>query len=337
MATAPVNPDLAAVAVRRARRVTAVDRLAHGGFIAISLLGLGLIVAIAVFVVVEARPSFAANGLRWFTDGPVPLDVQLSSAFTDGNTTLRAWPALYGTILTTGGALLVAFPFALLASIFVAEIAPRSVARVLEPIVSLLAATPSVIFGLFAILVLAPQIDERLIDPAKADALAPVVTLTGASFLLGLIVLAVMIAPIMIAIFVDALRAVPVAWSEGAIALGCDRWRAARRVSLIAIRPALVAGTGLAIGRAVGEAIALSMASGSLGFTPNLLDGLYFFVEPVRPLAAAIVDYSEGFEQPALRADLFAFGAVLLFTTAALTLAARLISHPLERRLQGRD
>ena len=336
MASAPVTPDLAAAA-GRARRVTAVDRLAHGGFVAISLLGLGLIVAIAAFVLVEARPSFAANGLSWFSDGPVPLDVQLSSAFTDGNQTLRAWPAIYGTILTTGGALLVAFPFALLASIFVAEIAPRSVARVLEPIVSLLAATPSVIFGLFAILVLAPQINDRLIDPAKADALAPVVTLTGASFLLGMIVLAVMIAPIMVAIFVDALRAVPVAWSEGAIALGCDRWRAARRVSLVAIRPALVAGTGLAIGRAVGEAIALSMASGSLGFTPNVLDGLYFFVEPVRPLAAAIVDYSEGFEQPTLRADLFAFGAVLLFTTAALTLAARLISHPLERRLQGRD
>ena len=57
----------------------------------------------------------------------------------------------------------------------------------------------------------------------------------------------------------------------------------------------------------------------------------------LRPLAAAIVDYSEGFEQAALRADLFAFGAVLLITAAALTLGARLISHPLERRLQGRD
>jgi ABC-type phosphate transport system permease subunit len=155
--------------------------------------------------------------------------------------------------------------------------------------------------------------------------------------LLGILVLTVMIAPIMIAIFIDALRAVPVAWTEGAIALGCDRWRSARRVSLVAIRPALVAGTGLAIGRAVGEAIALSMASGSLGFTPNVLDGLWFFVEPVRPLAAAIVDYSEGFDQAALRADLFAFGAVLLVSTAALTLGARLISYPLERRLQGRD
>jgi ABC-type phosphate transport system permease subunit len=335
MSTAPITPNVAAAA--RARRVSLFDRLAHAGFVVISLVGLGLVLAITAFVVMEAQPSFAANGLRWFTDGPVPLDVQLSSAFTDGSTTLRAWPALYGTILTTGGALLVAFPFALLAAIFVVELAPRAVASVLEPIVTLLAATPSVVFGLFAILVLAPQIDQHVIAPEKADALAPVVTLTGASFLLGLIVLAVMIAPIMIAIFIDALRAVPISWSEGAIALGCDRWRAARRISLVAIRPALVAGTGLAIGRAMGEAIALSMASGSLGFTPNILDGLYFFVEPVRPLAAAIVDYSEGFEQPALRADLFAFGAVLLLGTATLTLAARLISHPLERRLQGRD
>ena len=105
---------------------------------------------------------------------------------------------------------------------------------------------------------------------------------------------------------------------------------------MAAIRPALVAGTGLAIGRAVGEAIALSMATGGLGFTPNLLDGFSFFLEPVRPLASAIVDYSEGFDQAALRADLFAFGAVLLVATASMTLAARLISLPLERRLQGR-
>ncbi len=338
MSAAPTTADVPAdVATRRARRVTAIDRIAHGGFVVISMAGLAVVVLITAFVISEAWPSFTANGLAWFSDGPVPLDVQLSSAFTDGSTYLRAWPALYGTLLTTGGALLLAFPFSVLAAIFVAELAPRWMTRILEPVVALLAGTPSVIFGLFAILELAPLIDEHLITQDGADALAPVVTITGASVLLGILVLTVMIAPIMIAIFVDALRSVPVAWTEGAIALGCDRWRSARRVSLVAIRPALVAGTGLAIGRAVGEAIALSMATGSLGFTPNPLDGLWFFVEPVRPLAAAIVDYSEGFDQAALRADLFAFGAVLLVSTATLTLAARLISYPLERRLQGRS
>src|SRR5262249_50352111 len=204
-------------------------------FVAISLVGLVLVLLITAFVIAEARPSFAHNGFGWFSDGSTPLDVQLSSAFTDANRNLHAWPALYGTLLTTGGALLIAFPFSVLAAIFVTELAPPWMARIIEPTVGLLAGTPSVVFGLFAILVLAPWINDHLTSQHVADQLAPVVTITGASVLLGIIVLTVMIAPIMIAIFIDALRAVPVSWSEGAIALGCDRWRAARRVSLIAI------------------------------------------------------------------------------------------------------
>jgi phosphate ABC transporter permease protein PstC len=312
------------------------DRVAQIAFAVLAAVSLVVVVALTAFVLHEAWPSFSANGLAWFTDSKIPLDTQLSSAFSKGTTYLRAWPAIMGTLMTTLGALAIAFPFAILASIFIAELAPRWLTRLLEPVVALLAATPSVIFGLFAILVLAPWINNHLIDPKVADDYAPIVTLTGANVLLGVLVLAVMIAPVMIAIFVDALRSVPVAWSEGAIAMGCDRWRAARRVSLVAIRPALVAGTALAIGRAVGEAIALSMATGSIAFTPNVLDGLYFFLEPVRTLASSIVDYSEGFDQPVLKADLFAFGAILLITTATLTLAARLIAGLVQRRSMGR-
>jgi len=107
-------------------------------------------------------------------------------------------------------------------------------------------------------------------------------------------------------------------------------------VSLAAIRPALVAGTSLALGRAVGEAIALSMATGGNGFTPNPLDGVWFFLEPVRALAPTIVDFSEGLSSPPLAADLFAFGAVLLISTAALTLGARVAAGAVEKKLQGR-
>jgi len=133
----------------------------------------------------------------------------------------------------------------------------------------------------------------------------------------------------------DALRAVPVKWKEGAIALGCDEWRMTRRVSIRAIRPALVAGTTLAMGRAVGEAIALSMATGSIAFIPNPLDGYFFFLEPVRTLASSIVDYSEGFESPELKANLFAFGVILLITTAALTIGAKIASRAAEKKLGG--
>jgi phosphate ABC transporter permease protein PstC len=335
MAAIDSTPDVAPPSTPvhlSAGRSEVAARIVFGGLAAVSLI---VVVAITIFVLHEGWPSFKANGLAWFTDSKLSLDTQLSSAFAKGTTYLRAWPAILGTLLTTIGALLVAFPFAVLASIFIAELSPRWLTRVIEPVVALLAATPSVIYGLFAILVVAPWINSHLIDPNVASDYSPIVTLTGANVLLGIFVLAVMIAPVMIAIFVDALRAVPVAWSEGAIALGCDRWRAARRVSLVAIRPALVAGTCLAIGRAIGEAIALSMATGSIAFTPNVLDGLYFFLEPVRTLASSIVDYSEGFDQPVLRADLFAFGAVLLVTTAIMTLAGRGIAAMVARRSMG--
>ena len=117
--------------------------------------------------------------------------------------------------------------------------------------------------------------------------------------------------------------------------MGCDGWRMTRRVSLRAIRPALVAGTTLAMGRAVGEAIALSMATGSIAFLPNILDGYWFFLEPARTLASTVVDYSEGFDAPALKANLFAFGVILFITTAALTIGAKVASRSAERRLGG--
>jgi phosphate ABC transporter permease protein PstC len=309
---------------------------------AISAFMLVVIGATAIFVFVQGWPSFSANGLSWFGTSDEPLDVQLGWAFLgdperpgEQYTVLNAWAAILGTILTTAGALALSFPFAILSAIFIAELAPKRVAAIIDPIVAMLAATPSVIYGLFAILVLAPIVERNLLDSEGVERLAPVVTLTGANLLLGILVLTLMIAPLMIAIFADALRAVPIKWKEGALALGCDRWRMTRRVSLRAIRPALVAGTTLAMGRAVGEAIALSMATGSIAFIPNPLDGYWFFLEPVRTLASSIVDYSEGFDSPALKADLFAFGVVLFITTAVLTIGAKIASRSAEKRLGG--
>ncbi len=299
-----------------------------------------VIAAVAIFVLREGWPSFQANGLSWFTAGDIPFDRQLGYSFSGGPdgetyTALNAWPAIAGTILSTGGALLIAFPLSVLTAIFLAELAPQRVADFLSPIVTMLAATPSVVFGLFAILVIGPWMTEHLISESVANQLAIVVPIGGASVLLATIVLAVMIAPLMTAIFTDALRSVPNKWKEGAIALGCDPWRMSRRVSIGAIRPALVAGSSLAIGRAVGEAIAVSMAGGGIAFVPNPLDGVWFFFEPVRPLAATVVDYSEGFSGDVLKANLFAIGVVLFITTAALTIGAKIASASVQKRMGG--
>ena len=136
-----------------------------------------------------------------------------------------------------------------------------------------------------------------------------------------------MITPIMIAIVVDALRAVPKNWTEGALSLGINRWRAMWTVTVRAARPAIVAAAVLATARALGEAIMLSMVTGSVGFAPNPADGLIFFFEPARPLAPAIVDNSEGLSVVPFGETLYAFAAVLL-DLGRLPVLLRLVRPP---------
>ena len=160
------------------------------------------------------------------------------------------------------------------------------------------------IYGLIGILVLVPFVGNHLISRGTQGVgrlRRPARRLEPARR--RVVILTVMITPIMIAIIVDALRAVPRGWTEGAAALGVNRWRAMWTISVRAARPAIVAAAVLATARALGEAIMLSMVSGSVGFAPNPLDGLTFFFEPARPLAATIVDNAEGLSVKPVRPD----------------------------------
>ena len=98
-----------------------------------------------------------------------------------------------------------------------------------------------------------------------------------------------------------------------------------------AARPAIVAGAVLATARALGEAIMLSMVSGSVGFAPNPLDGLIFLFEPLRPLAATIVDNRRAWPSPAVEATIYAFAPLLLFSAALLSLAGWAAKQPMKK------
>jgi phosphate transport system permease protein len=314
------------------------ERLAHFVFALLAtvpLLVLGLVVA---YVLWRAWPAFKANGPSYLGNQTDPnLSRELGYAYNGHPAgvpyrALHAWPAVYGTLLTTGGAILVGLPFSLLASIFVAELAPRSLARLIDPLVRILAVVPSVVWGLFGLLVLVPFIDRVLISDNLAARYAPVVQLHGTNILLGILVLTFMTVPFQIAIFTDALRAVPAAWREGGRALGLDAWRTTLKISLPVIRPAIATGVVLATGRAIGEAIALSMTTGSLTFVPNPLDGPVFFLEPAHTLAGLLVDYTEFVDQPVLAADLFSFAALILIAALALMLAVRVVLAPVRAK-----
>jgi phosphate transport system permease protein len=312
------------------------DRRAELGLGALVCVVVAVLVAMLLFVLKEAWPSFAHNGFNWFLPGG-NVDMQIQAIFTSGDLEkapqfmLRAWPLVWSTILTTAGAVVVSFVCSLFVAVFMVEFAPAPLKLVLEPVVRLLASVPSVIYGLIGVLVLVPFIGNHLITPGQKASVTPVIQLSGYSLLAAVVILTVMISPIMIAIFAEGLRSVPRGWLEGSLALGVNRWRTFWRIAVVTARPALIAGTVLATARALGESVMLSMISGSVAFAPNPADGLIFFYEPSRGLAPTILHNTEELTSPPMKHTLFAIAAVLLFSALALSLAGWAAKQPMKR------
>jgi ABC-type phosphate transport system permease subunit len=293
---------------------------------ALVLAMVGLLLALIVTVFINGWPSFAHNGLSWFGPGG-SVDDQLSeisqSAESSGGYvyTFHAWPLIWSTILICGGAVVFGLITALFISVFLIEFAPAWMSNILRPVVRFLASVPSVIYGLLGVLVLVPFIGNHLITEQQKSSVAGIISLTGYSLMAAIIILTIMIAPLMVSIFTDALSSVKAGWLEGSLALGVNRWRTIWKIGVRAARPAIVAGTVLALARAIGESVMLAMISGSTPFAPNPADGLIFIYEPSRPLAPTIVKSIDQLSSPPAKATLFAIAAFLLFSAAMFSLA----------------
>jgi phosphate ABC transporter permease protein PstC len=304
---------------------------------ALASLVLVVIALMIVFVAIKAWPTLRNNNLvGWLGFGP-EVDHQLADQVngTSGKGgaayALNAGPLVYATLLTTVIAVVVGLAFALFSAIFIVEFAPPRLRRIIIPVVRLLAAVPSVIYGLIGILVLARFTNDHLVSDARKRSVEYVVQLSGQSLLVATVILTVMITPIMIAIITDALYSVPKGWKEGAAALGVNRWRAMWTVSVRAARPAIIAAVVLATARALGEGIMLSMVSGGRGFSPNPLDGFTMLFEPLRPLAATIVENVESLNAPAVRSSVYAFALLLLLSSFALSVGGYLAKQPMKK------
>jgi phosphate transport system permease protein len=303
---------------------------------AVSLLVCFCVVAMVVFVAIRAWPTLQHNGLSWLGGGghleTQIADMQATSVHPPAAAFhLRAWPLVYGTLLTSAIAVLLGLAIAVLSSIFIVELAPARLRKLAIPVIRLLASVPSVIYGLIGVLVLVPFVGNDLITGREQASVQNVVELTGAGLSVTVLILTLMITPIMIALTCEALASVPVSWREGAVALGLNPLRAVLAVTLRAIRPAIVAAAVLATARALGEAVMIQMVSGGRSFTPKPIDGIVFLFEPLRTLASSIIDYHEGIGAPALRSTLYAFALLLLFSAFALSVMGYLIKLPLRK------
>jgi phosphate transport system permease protein len=294
------------------------------------------IAAMVVFIVRGAWPTFEHDGLSWLGSGGSP-DSQIGAMENSSSNPpasaflVHAWPLIYGTVLSTALALVLGLAVALATAIFIVDFAPAPVRRTMTPVIRLLAAVPSVLYGLVGILVLVPFTSQHLVSEAQKRSVEYVIQLSGGGVGVAVVLLALMITPIMTALITDALESVPRPWREGAIALGLNPLRATLAVSVRAIRPAIIAAAGLAAARALGEAIILSMVSGGVSFVPNPADGRIFWFEPFESLASTIVRDAESINAPAVHSTLYAFAALLLFSSFLLSLAAYLVKLPLRR------
>ncbi|MCI4346171.1 MAG: phosphate ABC transporter permease subunit PstC [Thermoplasmata archaeon] len=294
------------------RWLKALDRTFHGitGAAAASLLL--LLLGLLIVLYDGARPA-----LLRFGPGFV-----LGSSWDGAHDLYGAYPAIAGTLLSSGLALLFAIPVALGVALFLSEMAPPWLREPLAYVVDLSAAVPSVVYGFWAFYVLVPFV-RSTVEPGLASLTGGTGPFSGSPTGLDLftasIVLAIMIVPTIAAFSREALRAVPRSQREAAMSLGATSWEASRLAVLGPARRGIVAGVILGLGRAIGETIAVAMVIGNIYLTPTSL------FSPAQTLASLIVNNFGGVGPGLERSALFEVGLLLLAVTVGVNVLARLL------------
>jgi len=227
---------------------------------------------------------------------------------------------IVGTLWVTVLAMVLSIPPSLLMSIYLAEYAPIKVQRIIKLMVDLLAGIPSVVCGLWGVLLVVPLI---------RDYLAPLegVTTTGYSVLAGGIVLAIMVSPIIISISEEVIRTVPQQVREASMALGATRWQTVKYVVMRSAFPGITAAIMLGFGRAFGETMAVLMVVGNVPKVPSSL------FDPAYPLPALIANnYGEMMSIPLYDSALMLAALILLFVVLLFSFVAGILLVGIKRR-----
>src|SRR3989338_7729489 len=219
-------------------------------------------------------------------------------------------PLIYGTLLVTAGAAVLAVPLGIGAAVYIAEVAPGKLKEILKSGVELLAAIPSVVLGFIGMVTIVPWTKQLFDVP------------TGLTAFSGSVILAFMAMPTIVSIAEDALHSVPKIYKEGAYALGATKWQTIYRVVLPAASSGIVAAVMLGIGRVVGETMAVMMITGNAASMPRGI------LSPVRTLTATdAAEMGETVHGSEHYFSLFAIGIVLFLMTFVINMTADLVLH----------
>jgi phosphate transport system permease protein len=299
------------------------DRVFAAAMLGCGLSLLAIVVLIVIELVLKSRLSLHEFGWRFFTTGnwdPVAGD-------------FGALPFIYGTVVSSLVALVIAIPLALGVAVFTTEMCPRPLRGPLSFMTELLAAIPSVVYGLWAIFVLAPLL-RVYVQPWLARYFGWTSLFSGPPFGIGMlaagVILAIMIVPIIAAITREVLTAVPQQQREAVLALGATRWEMIRVGVLRNARTGIMGAIILGLGRALGETMAVTMV---IGNTPQIVKSLF---APGYSMASVIAnEFTEATGDLYLSA-LVEIGLGLFLVTIVVNILAGLLVWSVTRGLPAR-
>jgi len=271
-----------------------------------------LIIAIGLMLALNSTQAFGRFGLGFIT----------STTWDPVAEVFGALPFVVGTLLSSAIALVIAAPIGILTAIFLAELAPRRLSIPLTFLIELLAAIPSVVFGLWGVFVLSPFLGST-VEPFLIRTLGWIPIFAGPSYGIGLfsagIILAIMVLPTIVAISREVISSVPDSQREAMAALGATRWEIVRRAVLPFARSGIIGAIILGLGRALGETMAVTMVIGNAQDLPtSIFDQSQTIASKI---ATTFNEASIGLQT----SSLIALGFILLVITIGLNVIARLL------------
>jgi phosphate ABC transporter permease protein PstC len=287
------------------------DRLLRWVLTGLAVLILLLILFFFLRLADESSPIFSKVGI---------IDFVFGGRWVPSKELFGAWPLLVGTLITSAIALVIGVPVAVASALYVTELAPRRVRAPLITLIELLAAVPSVVYGLWGVFVLIPKLKPAEEWFGRTFDFLPFVSpqVAGPNYFIAGLILAIMILPIVAAITREVMATVPVEHKEAALALGATRWEMIRMAVLPYSRSGISGAAMLGLGRALGETIAATLV---IGNAPKVADSIF---GQGYTLAAVIAnEFGEAASDPTHRAALIAAGLVLFVFTLVVNFIAR--------------
>ncbi len=300
-----------APALRRPRLAGLPDRVLRWGLTGLAAAILLLIGFFFVRLAIESQPAFSKFGVAGFVfDNNWDVSKEIFGAL----------PLVVGTLITSAVALVIGVPVAVAAALFVTELCPRRLRTPLIITVDLLAAVPSVVYGLWGFFFLVPKLRPAEQWFADTFSFLPFVGghVAGPGYFVAGLILAIMIVPIVSAITREVVATVPPDHKEAALALGATRWEMIRTAILPYSRAGISGAAMLGLGRAIGETIAVTLL---IGNAPQI--GKQIFDQGYSLAAVIANEFGEAANDPTHRAALIAAGLVLFVVTLVVNAAAR--------------